>query len=124
MLLLIDLASRRCPLETLLLPERHEVVNFYDFQKQSGNNLGTSYPININVSNPKEKLQQLPYMDQYQKDYQTRISQVDPNALRNSYLQNLQNTSSQSIDQFQSKLRSNLIPRKQAAQGLDYLTGL
>ena len=31
MLLLIDLACRRCPLETLLLPERHEVVNFYDF---------------------------------------------------------------------------------------------
>jgi hypothetical protein len=61
---------------------------------------------------------------QDQEAYKNRISQVDPNALRNSYLQNLQNTSSQSIDQFQSKLRSNLIPRKQAAQGLNYLTGL
>jgi hypothetical protein len=61
---------------------------------------------------------------QDQEAYKNRISQVDPNALRNSYLQNLQNTSSQSIDQFQSKLRSNLVPRKQAAQGLNYLTGL
>jgi hypothetical protein len=61
---------------------------------------------------------------QDQEAYKNRISQVDPNALRNSYLQNLQNTSSQSIDQFQSKLRSNLVPRKKAAQGLDYLTGL
>jgi hypothetical protein len=49
---------------------------------------------------------------QDQEAYKNRISQVDPNALRNSYLQNLQNTSSQSIDQFQSKLRSNLVPRK------------
>jgi hypothetical protein len=61
---------------------------------------------------------------QDQEAYKNRISQVDPNALRNRYLQNLQNTSSQSIDQFQSKLRSNLVPRKKAAQGLDYLTGL
>jgi hypothetical protein len=61
---------------------------------------------------------------QDQEAYKNRISQVDPNALRNSYLQNLQNTSSQSIDQFQSKLRSNLVPRKKAAQGLDYLTGM
>jgi hypothetical protein len=61
---------------------------------------------------------------QDQETYKNRISQVDPNALRNSYLQNLQNTSSQSIDQFQSKLRSNLVPRKKAAQGLDYLTGM
>jgi hypothetical protein len=61
---------------------------------------------------------------QDQEAYKNRISQVDPNALRNNYLQNLQNTSSQSIDQFQSKLRSNLVPRKQAAQGLNYLTGL
>jgi hypothetical protein len=61
---------------------------------------------------------------QDQEAYKNRISQVDPNALRNSYLQNLQNTSSQSIDQFQSKLRSNLVPRKKAAQGLNYLTGL
>jgi hypothetical protein len=43
---------------------------------------------------------QLPYMDQYQKDYQTRISQVDPNALRNRYLENLQNTSSQILINF------------------------
>jgi hypothetical protein len=67
---------------------------------------------------------QLPYMDQYQKDYQTRISQVDPNALRNRYLENLQNTSSQDINQFQSQLRSNLVPRENQPQGLDYLTGL
>jgi hypothetical protein len=105
-------------------PQQQQIKDFYDFQKQSGNNLGTSYPININVSNPKEKLQQLPYMDQYQKDYQTRISQVDPNALRNRYLENLQNTSSQDINQFQSQLRSNLVPRENQPQGLDYLTGL
>jgi hypothetical protein len=67
---------------------------------------------------------QLPYMDQYQQDYQTRISQVDPNALRNRYLQNLQNTSSQDVNQFQSQLRSNLVPRENQPQGLDYLTGL
>jgi hypothetical protein len=67
---------------------------------------------------------QLPYMDQYQKDYQTRISQVDPNALRNRYLENLQNTSSQDINQYQSQLRSNLVPRENQPQGLDYLTGL
>jgi hypothetical protein len=68
--------------------------------------------------------QKLPYMDQYQKDYQTRISQVDPNALRNRYLENLQNTSSQDINQYQSQLRSNLVPRENQPQGLDYLTGL
>ena len=62
-------------------------------------------------------------MDQYQKDYQTRISQVDPNALRSRYLQNLQNTSSQDVNQFQSKLRSNLVPRGNEPQGLNYLTG-
>jgi uncharacterized protein (DUF305 family) len=67
---------------------------------------------------------QLPYMDQYQQDYQTRISQVDPNALRNRYLQNLQNTSSQDVNQFQSQLRSNLVPRENEPQGLNYLTGL
>jgi hypothetical protein len=67
---------------------------------------------------------QLPYMDQYQKDYQTRISQVDPNALRSRYLQNLQNTSSQDVNQFQSQLRSNLVPRGNEPQGLNYLTGL
>ena len=104
-------------------PQQQQIKDFYDFQKQSGNNLGTSYPININVSNPKEKLQQLPYMDQYQKDYQTRISQVDPNALRSRYLQNLQNTSSQDVNQFQSQLRSNLVPRGNEPQGLNYLTG-
>jgi hypothetical protein len=61
---------------------------------------------------------------QDQEAYKNRISQVDPNALRNSYLQNLQNTSSQSINQFQSQLRSNLVPRENQPQGLDYLTGL
>jgi hypothetical protein len=60
---------------------------------------------------------------QDQEAYKNRISQVDPNALRNNYLQNLQNTSSQSIDQFQSKLRSNLVPRGNEPQGLNYLTG-
>jgi hypothetical protein len=34
-------------------PQQQQIKDFYDFQKQSGNNLGTSYPININVSNPK-----------------------------------------------------------------------
>jgi hypothetical protein len=57
---------------------------------------------------------------QDQEAYKNRISQVDPNALRNSYLQNLQNTSSQSINQFQSQLRSNLVPRENQPQGLNY----
>jgi hypothetical protein len=34
-------------------PQQQQIKDFYDFQKQSGNNLGTSYPININVSNPR-----------------------------------------------------------------------
>jgi hypothetical protein len=92
--------------QNLMTPEQQENRNKY--LKSVGQNIDP---------------QQLPYMDQYQKDYQTRISQVDPNALRNRYLENLQNTSSQDINQFQSQLRSNLVPRENQPQGLDYLTG-
>jgi hypothetical protein len=95
--------------QNLMTPEQQENRNKY--LKSVGQNI-----------DPQQ--QQLPYMDQYQKDYQTRISQVDPNALRNRYLENLQNTSSQDINQFQSQLRSNLVPRENQPQGLDYLTGL
>jgi hypothetical protein len=62
---------------------------------------------------------------QDQEAYKNRISQVDPNALRNSYLQNLQNTSSFDVNQYQSKLRSNLARRTNNAKGgLNYLMGL
>jgi hypothetical protein len=62
---------------------------------------------------------------QDQEAYKNRISQVDPNALRNSYLQNLQNTSSFDVNQYESKLRSNLARRTNNAKGgLNYLMGL
>jgi hypothetical protein len=54
--------------------------------------------------------QQLPYMQQYQQDYQNRRSQVDPNALNTQYLQKLQNPNATNMDQFKSQLQSNLTP--------------
>jgi hypothetical protein len=77
----------------------------------------TQYAPNISV-NPnyiKQTYQdiaqrQLPYMQQYQQDYQNRRSQVDPNALNTQYLQKLQNPNATNIDQFKSQLQSNLTP--------------
>jgi hypothetical protein len=68
--------------------------------------------------------QRFPTYQQDLENYRQRQAAVDPNALRNRYLENLQNTSSQDINQFQSQLRSNLVPRENQPQGLDYLTGL
>ena len=101
------------------------------------------YNLGGDLYNLKEKLQQLPYMQQYQQDYQKRISQVDPNALHTQYLQKLQNPNATNMDQFKSQLQSNLTPTpmntggrvgyagggrtKQAdgtrPQGLNYLMG-
>jgi hypothetical protein len=67
--------------------------------------------------------QRFPTYQQDLENYRQRQAAVDPNALRNRYLENLQNTSSQDINQFQSQLRSNLVPRENQPQGLDYLTG-
>jgi hypothetical protein len=77
----------------------------------------TQYAPNISV-NPnyiKQTYQdiaqrQLPYMQQYQQDYQNRRSQVDPNALNTQYLQKLQNPNATNMDQFKSQLQSNLTP--------------
>jgi hypothetical protein len=68
--------------------------------------------------------QRFPTYQQDLENYRQRQAAVDPNALRNRYLENLQNTSSQDINQFQSQLRSNLNPKGNQPQGLDYLTGL
>jgi hypothetical protein len=67
--------------------------------------------------------QRFPTYQQDLENYRQRQAAVDPNALRNSYLQNLQNTSSFDTNQYQSQLRSNLNPKGNEPQGLDYLTG-
>ena len=40
-------------------PQEQKLKDFYNFQKQSGDAMGTPYPINMNISNPKQTYQDI-----------------------------------------------------------------
>ena len=99
-----------------------------DRQKQSYQDIRNQY-----------ETQRQQYETQRQQDlenYRQRQAAVDPNQVRQNYLQNLQNTGTTNVGEFQSKLQSNLMSNPNLANGgrvgfanggstgLDYLMGI
>jgi hypothetical protein len=69
--------------------------------------------------------QRFPTYQQDLENYRQRQAAVDPNQVRQNYLQNLQNTGTTNVGEFQSKLQSNLMSNPNLANGgrIGFATG-